>query len=95
MWLLNIEVTGKDLPCGSNIENTMAKGSKGDARVAESRAVSERHLQDGDIVHNWRRDGCDEEKNCGGKEEECPNVMKDAGFRHFECVWVVFEELES
>jgi hypothetical protein len=88
IWVSNIEMTGEDLPCGSNIENTMAKGSKGDARVTESRAVGECHLQDGDIVHNWRRDGCDEEKNCGDKEEERRNVMKDAGFRHFEWFWV-------
>lgn len=56
----------------------MAECAKGDGRIADISGIGEHHLQDGNIFDDWRRDGCDKQKDGGGEEEEGTNMVDDS-----------------
>jgi hypothetical protein len=74
----------EDLLDGSHIEDAVAKSSECDGGVADISLVGERHLQDGDVSHNRRRDCGDEEQNRCHEEQEGADMMENARLRHFD-----------
>ncbi len=54
---------GRDILGGSNIENAVTEGAKGDGGVPGVTRVAERHFQDCDVVDDRCRDSCDEKED--------------------------------
>lgn len=73
-----------DVLRGSNIEDTVAKGTECDGGVAQSRLVGECHFQDCDVANDRRGDGGDEKQNCGCEEEEGTNMVEDTCLCHVD-----------
>jgi len=48
--------------------------------------VCESHLQDGEIIDDWRSYGGDEEEDGSGEEEKGAKMVEDSSVSHFDCV---------